>query len=74
MRLFQPARAFAQAPRALPRGVVSTYLLPLRDRTLRPHWMRVAAEVRLDVKAVEVDAGHCPHVSAPEEVASIIAE
>ncbi|MFD0776568.1 alpha/beta hydrolase, partial [Streptomonospora algeriensis] len=73
VRLFQPARAFAQAPRPLPGGVASTYLLPMRDRTLRPQWMRVAAELRLDVKAVEVDTGHCPHVSAPEEVASIIA-
>ncbi|GAA4903747.1 alpha/beta hydrolase [Streptomonospora salina] len=73
VRLFQPARVFAQKPRPLPESAESTYLLPMRDRTLRPHWMRATAEVRLGVKAVEVDAGHCPHVSAPEEVAGIIA-
>ncbi|MDT0303208.1 alpha/beta fold hydrolase [Streptomonospora wellingtoniae] len=72
VRLFQPARVYAQRPRPLPDGVASTYLLPMRDRTLRPHWMRVAAELRLRIKALEVDAGHCPHVSAPEEVAGII--
>ncbi|GAA1759032.1 MULTISPECIES: alpha/beta hydrolase [Streptomonospora] len=72
VRLFQPARVYAQEPRPLPDGVASTYLLPVRDRTLRPQWMRVAAELRLRIKALEVDAGHCPHVSAPEEVAGII--
>ncbi|MUL42385.1 alpha/beta hydrolase [Streptomonospora sp. PA3] len=73
VRLFQPARVYAEPPRPLPQGVTSTYLLPVRDRTLRPEWMRAAAEIRLHTKAIEVDAGHCPHVSAPEEVASIIA-
>ncbi|GAB3463315.1 hypothetical protein GCM10027570_50460 [Streptomonospora sediminis] len=73
VRLFEPARIYTEPPRALPRGVASTYVLPVRDRTLRPQWMRTAAELRLNIKAIEVDAGHCPHVSAPEEVAGIIA-
>jgi pimeloyl-ACP methyl ester carboxylesterase len=34
--------------------------------------MRRTARERLGVEAVEIDAGHCPHVSRPDEVAAII--
>jgi pimeloyl-ACP methyl ester carboxylesterase len=50
----------------------STFVLPLGDRTLRPDWMRSAARDRLGVEPVEIDGGHCPHVSRPEAVAEIL--
>jgi pimeloyl-ACP methyl ester carboxylesterase len=36
--------------------------------------MRQAVLQRLDVQPVEVDAGHCPHVSRPETIAAILAQ
>ena len=35
------------------------------DRTIRPEWSRRVARERLGVEAIELDGGHCPHVSRP---------
>lgn len=52
--------------------IPSTYLLPLADRTLSPSWMRAVAVERLGVDPIEIDAGHCPHVSQAARVAELL--
>lgn len=71
LRLFHPAAVYGQAPPAEP-VVPSTFVLPRGDRTLRSEWMRTAARERLGVEPVEVEGGHCPHVSQPEVIADIL--
>lgn len=72
LRQFQPTAVFGQPAQVGDLGVPSTYILPREDRTIRPEWMAEAARNQLDTEAVEVDGGHCPHVSRPELVADII--
>jgi pimeloyl-ACP methyl ester carboxylesterase len=73
LRLFNPGPAVYQhTPEPLPPAVARTFILPTGDRTLRPQWMRQAAQQRLGTQPVEVNAGHCPHVSQPETIASIL--
>jgi hypothetical protein len=75
LRLFNPGPAvYRHTPSPLPPGITRCFILPADDRTLRPDWMRQAARERLGVGAVEVSAGHCPHVSQPEVVAGILAQ
>jgi len=47
-------------------------IVAARDRTLHPEWIRRATRRRLGVEPIEVDAGHCPHVSRPVEIARIL--
>jgi pimeloyl-ACP methyl ester carboxylesterase len=47
-------------------------IIATRDRTLSPAWIRRASHGRLGTQAVEIDAGHCPHVSRPVEIAGIL--
>ena len=72
LRLLFPAAAYQHPP--LPAGPMapSTYVLPRADRTFRPEWMRTAARERLGCEPVEIDSGHCPHVSQPETIAEIL--
>lgn len=72
VRLFSPRAAFAEPPDATAPAVPSTYVLPTADRTLTPAWMAAAARDRLGVAPVPVDAGHCPQVSRPDEVAALL--
>ncbi|WP_409495799.1 alpha/beta fold hydrolase [Amycolatopsis sp. cmx-11-12] len=71
LRLFNPA-VLAAHPSGPAPEIPSTVIVPTRDRTLRPDWMRRAARERLGVTAIEIDAGHCPYVSRPAEVAGIL--
>ncbi|TDC74728.1 alpha/beta hydrolase [Actinomadura sp. 7K507] len=71
LRLFVPQRPYRE-PVALAPGIPSTYVLATADRTLRPEWCRRQAAARLGAEIVEIEAGHCPHVSRPEEVAAIL--
>lgn len=48
------------------------YIACRHDRTLTPRWMRAAARERLGVTAIEIDGGHCPHVSRPAELTGIL--
>jgi pimeloyl-ACP methyl ester carboxylesterase len=73
LRLFVPAACY-DTPVALEPGVPSTYVLATRDRALRPERCRTAATERLGADVVEIDAGHCPHVSRPAELADILTE
>jgi len=50
--------------------IPSTYVVALRDRALRAEWCRREAVRRLGADIVELDAGHCPHVSAAEPLAA----
>jgi pimeloyl-ACP methyl ester carboxylesterase len=75
VRLFNPGPAvYRHTPSPLPTAITCSFILPTADRTLRPDWMRHAARERLGIQPVEVDAGHCPHVSQPEVVAGILAK
>jgi pimeloyl-ACP methyl ester carboxylesterase len=71
LRRFAPAALYTE-PATLVPAVPSTYLVAARDRTLRPAWCRRAARERLAADVVEIDAGHCPHVSRPGELAAIL--
>ncbi|WP_410651653.1 alpha/beta fold hydrolase [Amycolatopsis sp. cmx-4-54] len=71
LRLFNPA-VLATHPAGTAPEIPSTVIVPTRDRTLKPEWLRRAARERLGVTAIEIDAGHCPHVSRPAEVAAIL--
>jgi pimeloyl-ACP methyl ester carboxylesterase len=73
VRLFYPAAVYQQKQPIRYRLPPSTFVVPRDCRVLRPDWMRESARERLGVTAVEVDAGHCPHVSRPDEVADIVA-
>lgn len=42
------------------------------DRTLAPDWMRQASRERLGIEPIEIDGGHCPQVSRPEELADML--
>jgi pimeloyl-ACP methyl ester carboxylesterase len=75
LRLFNPSPAVYQhTPAALPAAITCSFILPTRDRTLRPEWMRQAARQRLRTEPAEVNAGHCPHVSQPGIIADILAQ
>ena len=75
LRLFNPGPAVYQhTPEPLPPAITCTFILPTGDRTLRPEWMRQAARQRLGAEPVEVNAGHCPHVSQPETIADILTQ
>jgi pimeloyl-ACP methyl ester carboxylesterase len=42
------------------------------DRTIQPEWSRRVARERLGVEPIELDAGHCPHVSRPAALAQAL--
>ena len=73
LRLWNPG-ATAMHPGA-PRGEAappSSVVVASRDRTIRPAWLREAARSRLGTEPIDIDAGHCPHVSQPELLADVV--
>jgi pimeloyl-ACP methyl ester carboxylesterase len=42
------------------------------DKTLAPEWIRRQSRRTLGVEAIEVESGHCPHMSRPREIADIL--
>jgi hypothetical protein len=75
LRLFNPGpAAYQHTPGPLPPGITCSFILPTGDRALRPEWMRQAARQRLSTQPVEINAGHCPHVSQPETIADLLAQ
>jgi pimeloyl-ACP methyl ester carboxylesterase len=52
--------------------IASTYIVATQDRTVRPDWCRREAHRRLGANVVELAAGHCPHVSVPQELAIVL--
>lgn len=57
--------------KALPK-VERKYIVCSNDRILSPTWSRYAARKRLGVEAVELPSGHCPHLSCPDLLASVL--
>ena len=70
-RLFYPAAVYAAVPPPAP-SVPSIAVVARHDRTLRPDWLRRTARERLGVAPIELDGGHAPHVSRPDELAGIL--
>jgi len=48
------------------------YIVCTDDRIISPTWSRYAARKRLGVDAIELPGGHCPHLSRPDHLASIL--
>ncbi|MHC5932768.1 alpha/beta fold hydrolase [Nostoc sp.] len=57
--------------KALPH-VERKYIVCTNDRIISPAWSRYAARKRLGVDAIELASGHCPHLSRPDLLASIL--
>jgi pimeloyl-ACP methyl ester carboxylesterase len=51
--------------------VAAASVVASQDRTLSPDWCRRVSRRRLNVEPIDVDAGHCPHVSRPVEIATL---
>lgn len=71
LRRFIPGYAYSR-PVQLTKEIPSIYVSCSLDRTLRPQWCVNVAAARLEVEAIVLPTGHCPHVSDPYAVASII--
>ncbi|MBU7586886.1 MAG: alpha/beta hydrolase [Nostoc sp. TH1S01] len=53
-------------------AVERKYIVCTNDRIISPAWSRYAASKRLGVDAIELPSGHCPHLSCPEMLASVL--
>jgi len=42
------------------------------DRTIQPAWSRRVVRERLGIEPIELDGGHCPHVSRPTSLAQAL--
>jgi pimeloyl-ACP methyl ester carboxylesterase len=71
LRLFSPQRLYEERVALVPE-IPSVYVVASQDRTLRPDWCRREAPRRLDAQMIDIDAGHCPHVSRPDEIAVLL--
>lgn len=72
VRIWSPLAVYQARPQADPTVVPSTYVVPTLDRTLRAEWMATAARQRLNIEPIRMGAGHCPHISKPQELVTII--
>jgi pimeloyl-ACP methyl ester carboxylesterase len=48
------------------------YILARDDRVVSPDWARRAVPMRLGVEPVEIDGGHSPFISQPQELAQLL--
>lgn len=53
-------------------AVPAVSIVPTEDRTLTPGWGRRISRRVLGREAIEIEAGHCPHMSRPREVADLL--
>ena len=66
------AYAFEVSPlQALP-DVECAYIVCTDERIISPTWSRYAARKRLGVDAIELPGGHCPYLSRPVHLASVL--
>lgn len=49
--------------------VPTRYLVCTRDNFFPAGWVRVMVRDRLGIEADEIDAGHCPYITRPDELA-----
>ncbi len=73
VRLWMPQPAYDEVtPLEAWPDIPSTYVLGTQDRIINQAWARRAALTRLGQSPVELDTGHCPQNSKPDEVAHIL--
>jgi hypothetical protein len=70
-REFYPSAVYDELV-ALYDGAPSSYIVATEDRTIRPEWQELMARERLGVVPIRIDAGHCPNVSRPAELAELL--
>jgi len=51
-----------------------SYIVCSEDRTFQPQWSRRVAREVLGVEATELPGGHCPYMSRPERLASVLSQ
>ena len=51
----------------------SLYVAGVDDRAINIEWMRAAATEILGERAIELRSGHCPFLSAPQQLAELLA-
>jgi len=56
-------------PLAAQPDVPTRYLAGTRDNMFPADWARAMARDRLGIEADEIDAGHCPYITRPDELA-----
>ena len=49
-----------------------SYIVCSDDRTATPAWTRRAARERLGIEPLEIESGHCPMLSHPDELAGLL--
>jgi hypothetical protein len=72
LRRFVPVSVYSEQVPLAP-AIQAVSIVPDSDRTARTEWMIAASRERLSVEPTIVSGGHCPHVSRPREVATILA-
>lgn len=72
LRLFVPGSVYSEQVRLAP-AIPAMSIVPDSDRTTRTEWMIAASRERLGIEPIIVSGGHCPHVSRPGDVATILA-
>jgi hypothetical protein len=70
-REFYPSGAYDEQI-SLYQAAPSSYVLATEDRTIRPTWQAQMARKRLGVEPLTINAGHCPNVSRPVELAALL--
>jgi len=53
-------------------SVPTASIVATNDRTLTADWGRRASQRVLGREPIEIQSGHCPHVSQPEAVAAVL--
>ena len=53
-------------------SVPCTSIVCAGDRTIQPSWSRRVARERLGIEPIELEGGHCPHISRPAELAQAL--
>lgn len=66
------AYIFEANPLKILPNVEYKYILCTDDPIISPAWSRYAARKRLGVDAIELPGGHCPHLSHPARLASVL--
>lgn len=72
LRLFLPASVYTEQVPLAP-AIPAMSVVPDSDRTVRTEWMIATSQERLGIEPSIVPGGHCPHVSRPREIATILA-
>jgi pimeloyl-ACP methyl ester carboxylesterase len=58
----------------LNRRIPSVSIGAAQDRTILPAWQQTMARQRLDIEPIMIESGHCPNVSRPRELGTLLLE